>query len=317
MTAVEPLILTVVVLTFRRPAELIRALPAIVRQAEELGQDATLAATASVVVVDNDSLASARKAVESLGSRLIDYVVEPEPGIAAARNRGLDHAAESDLLVYIDDDESPRDGWLGSLVRTWREFHATAVMGRVISVFDGELEPWITAGDFFWRPTMPSGTVIQIAAAGNLLLDLRQVRRLGLRFDNRFGLTGGEDTLFSRQLIAAGGRIVWCDESEATDFVPPERVTRAWVLTRSRRNGNTTTAIDLYLAGSRRRRLVIRARALGGGAARIASGTARWGSGLATGSLRHQARGLRLANRGIGMIAAATGTVYEEYRRHD
>lgn len=317
MNPVEPVTLTVVVLTFRRPAELVRALPAIVRQVEDLGADAALGVQASIVVVDNDALASARGAVTSLGSSMVDYVVEPEPGIAAARNRGLDYAAGTDLLVYIDDDESPREGWLRSLVQTWRKFPATAVMGRVISVFDGELEPWIEAGDFFWRPTMPSGTEVQIVAAGNLLLDLRQVRAFGLRFDNRFGLTGGEDTLFSRQLLAAGGRMVWCNESEATDFVPPERVTRTWVLGRSRRNGNTTTAIDLYLAGSTRHRLAIRARALGGGVARIVSGIGRWGTGMATRSLRHQARGMRLTNRGIGMIAAATGTVYQEYARHD
>jgi glycosyltransferase involved in cell wall biosynthesis len=317
MSSAQPVTLTVVILTFQRPAELVRALPLIVAHVEALNASDDLGVTASILVVDNDAAGSARDAVTSLGSSFVEYVIEPEPGIAAARNRGLDGAADRDLLVFIDDDESPRDGWLSSLVRTWRKFPATAVMGRVISVFADEPEPWIAAGNFFWRPSMPSGTPVRIVAAGNLLLDLHQVRRYGLRFDNRFGLTGGEDTLFSRQLITAGGRMVWCDESEATDFVPPERVTRTWVLARSRRNGNTTTAIDLYLAGSAGRKFAIRLRALAGGAARVVSGIGRWASGLATRSLRHQARGLRLANRGVGMIAAATGTVYEEYARND
>ena len=67
------------------------------------------------------------------------------------------------------------------------------------------------------------------AHSNNLLLDLRWSRRLGLRFDPRFGLTGGEDTMFTHDLVGRGGTIVWCDEAVVRESVPADRATRSWV----------------------------------------------------------------------------------------
>jgi hypothetical protein len=47
----------------------------------------------------------------------------------------------------------------------------------------------------------------------------------------------------------------------------------------------------------------------------MAGGALRWGVGLCTGSLRHQARGARAAFRGAGMVAGAFGVVYVAYAR--
>jgi len=309
------LTLTVAVLTYRRPAELARALPAILDQVRALGTDAQFAVSADVLVVDNDEAATARLVVDALDSPLLRYVVEPRPGIAAARNRALDETVGSDLLVFIDDDERPRTGWLSHLVRTWQVTRAAAVSGRVISEFDAGLDPWVAAGDFFRRRSMRTGTEIRVAAAGNLLLDLRQIRGLGLRFDSSLGLSGGEDTLFSRQLQHRAGRIVWCEESAATDFVPAARTTRRWVLRRAWSHGNTESVIDLHLAHSSFRRTLVRVNATVHGLARVAGGGGRYVLGLLTGSNRHQARGLRSVCRGTGMLAGAFGVVYEEYAR--
>src|SRR3712207_6872477 len=57
----------------------------------------------------------------------------------------------------------------------------------------------------FDRPTHPTGATMSGAGAGNLLLDLRQVRALGLEFDERLGLTGRSEEhtseLQSRQYL--------------------------------------------------------------------------------------------------------------------
>jgi len=311
----SPLAVTVVVPSYQRPAELARALPAIVEQARDLADDPDI--TASVLVVDNDAAGSAEGAVRELNSSLVRYVIEPSPGIAAARTRGLAGTAGADVLVFIYDDESPRAGWLRALVDTWRDTGAAAVMGRVVSEYLEPPDAWVEAGRFFQRPSRVTGTEIPVAAAGNLLLDLAQLRGLGLRFDDRFGLSGGEDTLFSRQLVARGGRIAWCEESVATDYVPASRATRGWVLGRARRSGNTATRIDLYLAGTASARLLVRVTSAVGGVARMCAGGLRFVAGLLGRSRWHQARGLRTANRGIGMVAASFGTSYEEYARHD
>lgn len=313
----ERLTVTIGVLTYKRPEELALGLPLMLEQARALGTDLNADVTAEVLVIDNDPEGSAEYVVRALDGPDVRYALEAEPGIAAARNRAIDAAGQADLLIFIDDDERPRPGWLAPLVRTWRETGATAVMGRVISEFDGPLHPWVAAGDFFLRPSMPTGTPIQVAAAGNLLLDLQEVRVSGVRFDHRLGLTGGEDTLFSRQLTAYGARIVWCDESQATDHVPRSRMTRRWVLTRCWSHGNTTSTVGIYMAHGVGSRLAARIGSTLQGLARMAAGSGRFALGLVSRSKRHQARGLRTAFRGAGMVSGAFGHRYAEYARSD
>jgi glycosyltransferase involved in cell wall biosynthesis len=307
--------LLVAVLTYRRPATLERGLATMLRHVEKLARDTDRAISPSIVVVDNDPAESARSTVTGFHSDLIRYVPEPVPGISAGRNRALDEAANHDLLVFIDDDEEPQELWLEPLLDTWRQTRPAAVMGRVVSQFEAELDPWIAAGSFFRRRRLPTGTVVPVAAAGNLLLDMRQVRKAGVRFNNNFGLSGGEDTLFSRLLVRAGGTILWCDESVATDFVPADRTTRNWVLRRAWSHGNSAALVDIHSAERAMQRGVARLMSVFRGILRMCGGSLRFGFGTLMASHRHQARGLRTAYRGAGMLAGAIGVAYLEYAR--
>jgi glycosyltransferase involved in cell wall biosynthesis len=282
----------VAVLTYKRPRELSLGLPLILQHVAELNAGGDIAAR--VVVIDNDPEASARGALEQLDSELLSYVVEPVPGISAGRNRALDEAAADDLLVFIDDDERPRAQWLVPLV-----------------------DPWIQAGRFFVRRRMPTGSPVEVAAAGNLLLDMRQIRQSGVRFHLNFGLTGAEDTLFSRMLRQAGSQIVWCDESATTDFVPASRTTRRWVLLRAWSHGNSLALVDLHLADGLKLQLLVRLRFLARGLLRVGGGSGRYLLGVLSRSQQHQARGLRAVLRGAGMIAGAAGFAYLEYGRSE
>ncbi len=303
------------VLTFKRPAALDLTLERILAQVMTLEQVGGTEVRSRVLVVDNDPAASARHVVGRFSSEPVTYVVEAVPGISAGRNRALDEAADADLLVFIDDDETPLDSWLSSLIGTWQSTGATAVMGRVVSVFEAPLDPWIEAGGFFVRRSMPSGSPITVAAAGNLLLDMRQMTRMAVRFDPAMGLTGGEDTLLSRNIVERGGTIVWCDESAALDHVPASRATRTWVLTRAWSHGNTATLVDLKVSRTPARRLAVRVRALAKGAARIAGGSVRCVLGVLRGNLRDRARGRRAIYRGAGLMSGAVGIAYLEYAR--
>lgn len=302
---------TIGVPTYRRPElleALLRTLPSRIAECDDLG------IAVDVLVVDNDPAGSAREV--AAGADLpVRYVVEPAPGIAAARNRILDECVDRDLVAFIDDDEIPREGWLSSLIEVWREHGADAVMGRVISVFDEDVDPWLLASGTFRRPPRQTGTVLQVAAAGNLLLDLRSIRRLGLRFDTSLGLGGGEDTLFSRQLAQRGGLIVWCNESETEDLVVASRLSRSWAAQRAFSSANAGTRIQLQLTEGKTRRGILRLRALIGGVARIVVGGLRRTFGALTSNITHHARGTRLVHRGRGTIAAALGRRYDEYRR--
>jgi succinoglycan biosynthesis protein ExoM len=310
----------IAVLTYRRPEDIALALPRLGVQAMSGdGGRSPDGRPATVLVVDNDPEASARPIVEQLAGTLppglVRYVHEPKPGIAAARNRALAEAAASDLLVFIDDDETPSEHWLAQLVELQRSTGAAAVVGPVISEYEHEPEPWIEAGRFFRRRRLASGSRLDVAATNNLLLDLHQIRAMQLHFDERFGLSGGSDTLFTRQLVQRGGAMLWCDEAVVVDRVPAARLTRGWVLRRALRSGNSATRVSLELADSSRTRLAARGASLASGTVRLLGGSARAAAGLVTGSVAQRATGMRTAARGLGMSAGAFGYVYSEYRR--
>lgn len=307
--AEENLRVTVAIPSFRRPEQLsllLAALPARLAEAS--------AATVDVLVVDNSPEGSARPTVAA-APLPVRYAHETTPGISAARNRALDESRGSHLLAFLDDDEIPLPGWLSSLLDTWRIHRSAAVAGRVISVFAEGTDPWLIASGTFRRAQRATGSRLTTAAAGNLLLDLSQVRRLGLRFEPSLGLSGGEDTLFTRELVERGGTIVWCNESAAEDHVVPSRLTRDWANQRAFSAANGWVNVTLHLEKRRSRRFAARGRFLLGGGARMAAGLARQRYGRAAGHLHHDARGTRMFHRGRGMLAGARGHLYQEYAR--
>lgn len=301
----------VAVLTYRRPELLAALLPALTAQVASLGQ---LPAGSGVLVIDNDPDASARSTCEAAPG--VSYVHEPTPGIAVARQRALDEAPADALLAFIDDDEQPSPGWLAHLVTTWAEHDRPAgVAGRVLPAYQVEPDPWIVAGGFFVRRSLPTGTPVLTAGAGNLLLDLRQVAALGVQFDVSLGLRGGEDTLFTRQLTHRGGRLLWCEEAQAVDIVPADRATRAWVLQRAFSHAGAAARVDLSLADGPAGRAATRARLVAGGLARVPLAGATYLRGVLRGSARDRARAPWLAMRGLGLAAGGIGYGLVEYRR--
>lgn len=298
--------IVVAMLTYRRPQDLRVAVPAFLAEARPLG--------GSLLIVDNDPEGSARDYVVGLADPAVRYVHEPRPGIAAGRNRALAEVTD-ELLVFVDDDERPVDGWLQALLDCREATGAAVVVGAVVSEFEEPPPQWVVAGGFFDRRRLPTGTRVDVAATNNLLLDMARVGPTGARFDEAFGLSGGSDTLFTRTLERAGLPMVWCDEAVVIDMVPAARMTRSWVLARARRSGNSASRAELALASSAGQRLGVRVRYVGRGLVRVAGGAAR----VVLGALRRQdvqqLTGRRNVMRGRGMISGAFGRVVYEYKR--
>ncbi len=263
-------------LTYQRPATLAALLPELARQARLQGP------LARVIVVDNDPAGGAEEVVRSLGLAEVSYVHEPRPGIAAGRNAALRAAADLDILVFIDDDETPEQGWLAALLVTHDRLGGAAITGPVLRTLECEPAPWIRAARVFDRRRFPTGTPVEAAGTGNLLISLEHVRRHDLTFDDELGLAGGSDHLFTKQLRRTGGAIYWCDEAVVHEFVPRDRLTGAWTLRRGYRSGSTSVRVDLMLAGS--------------AAARRADPPARSGRRPRSGHRRRRARRGRTAH---------------------
>jgi glycosyltransferase involved in cell wall biosynthesis len=310
MTVPEPAVV-IAMLTFRRPDDLRAAIPALLDQIRVADVDAM------VLVVDNDPDGGAMSMAPELSEPHLRFVHEPSPGIAAARNRALIESTGSDVLIFIDDDERPEPGWLSNLLATWKDTGAAAVVGPVVSSFEEKPDDYITAGGFFIRRRMPTGTAIDVAATNNLLLDLAQLERADIRFDERFSASGGSDTLFTRELHRRGGRMVWCDEAIVVDVVPPNRSTRSWVLRRALRTGNSWSRTSVALESAPWPRLLRRLELTAQGVARVLGGGVRLAFGAVTRSVGHRARGARTVARGLGMTTGAWGLTYVEYRRRD
>ncbi|PPF48793.1 glycosyl transferase family 2 [Clavibacter michiganensis] len=313
------------ILTYRRPEDIRAVLPLVAEQAADLAaaarEDASLPRAVRIVVVDNDPAGGAGHAVEGAAAVSpipIAYAHEPAPGISAARNRALDEARDADLLVFLDDDERPDPGWLEALARARQATGSAGVAGPVRSEYEVEPDAWVQAGGFFVRRRPASGTRLEVAATNNLLLDLRAVRGARLRFDVDLGTQGGEDTLFTRQLVASGGLLTWCAEAGVVDVVPRARTTRRWVVLRAFSSGNSWSLTSVALApASPAARARIRADAVARGAVRAIGGTGRIAVGAVTGSIAHRAKGTRTLARGAGMVAGAFGWSYQEYARRD
>lgn len=231
-----PVRLGVAVCTYRRPAGLARLLAAL---PDGL---AGLTEVPPVLVVDNDGtdprVAEAVGAADGLDVRLM---VEPAPGISAARNRAFAEAEAADVttLALIDDDEWPEPGWLAALLARRAATGAAVVGGIVVPEFpapSAQLARWRR----FWSvlPQARAGRPF-VHATSNVLVDLVVLRDLARPlFDPSHGLSGGGDLVFFSRLFDLGVAMAWAENAVVREAVPAERASLAWLARRRRRVGN-------------------------------------------------------------------------------
>jgi succinoglycan biosynthesis protein ExoM len=294
---VRPIVVTVA--TYRRP----RLLADLLRSLESMSSKRTF----RVVVVDNDADASAREV--ALSSALeVTYVVESAPGIAEARNRGLDEVTSADsAVVFVDDDERVAVDWLDRLVDGWREQGTEVVTGPVVSVFASDCPRWIVDGGFIQRPRHRTGTRISTAATNNTLLSVAAWESAGRpRFDPSFSETGGSDTAFFTLLVRGGARIAWIDEALVEEDVPADRATFRWIWRRAVRGGNVQARVQSL--GTRR----------GAMAARVAASLPYRAVRLVSGLVwyrRLRAEDLIPLAWQCGLVGGLSGRLIKEYKR--
>ena len=224
--------------TFRRPRSLARLLGAIAR----LKTDAEI----SVLVADND--AQAHQGFDLCAGMASSYrwplraVIEPERGIAQARNRLAAEALNSDaqFIAMIDDDEWPQENWIAEFLKARRTTGADVLQGSILFVpSDDGASPMPDIRHITGPIDMPQG-------AGNLLICRRVLEETASPwFDPAFALTGGEDQDFFMRLKRAGYRFGWADDARAWGDVAAARNDLGWVLRRAYSNGNSDMRVLL------------------------------------------------------------------------
>ncbi len=301
----ERIRVVVAMLTYRRPDLLDESLAALANLTMPESADV------SFLIVDNDPDASARALVEERAARFpvaLDYVVEPEPGIPAARNRALDEAITrgANLLCFTDDDVQPRVDWLDSLVRCARSTGAAMTFGAV------RFMPWSDTTSR-WQRAIAAGigaraTVLEryaaryaargqvvVGATSNCAIDADWAASYGIRFDTAMRESGGSDTAFREAVRRSGGTLVWSADAIVDEQLPAERLSLRYQFRRAVAHGATTALVGRPVPQPMLRSPY----------ARIVSGTALMiAPVLGRGSFM---AGLHLVGMGVGMLRARRG----------
>jgi len=262
----------------------------------------------AVVVVDNDVSRSAEEVCAEV--RLpwpLKYVVESHRGIAQARNRAIREAGDVDFIVFIDDDEFPTATWLDELLWTRAQFGADVVCGPVLPSFAADVPDWVKIGGFFDRGIRESGSTPDECRSGNVLICASVFAGVSA-FDERFGLTGGEDTEFFLRVRRAGYKIVCSAEACVYETVPTSRANLKAVLRRAYQSGNSWVLCESKLDRRVSRRIIRTAKACGWIVIGSASACVSPLFGMPT-----IARSLRNIWLGAGMLTALAGLSYQAY----
>jgi GT2 family glycosyltransferase len=184
-----------------------------------------------VVVVSDGSTDGTHTYLETLSTPLdLQVVVQPNRGVAAARNQGVTRA-QGELILFLDDDVMPAPTLIAEHMRT----HATAeheivVLGPMLSPPDFAMLPWVRyeqamlykqyramqAGD--WEPSPRQ------FYTGNASLARQQLIDIG-GFDEHFHRA--EDVELAYRLAARGLRFVF--NADAVGYHYAERSLESWL----------------------------------------------------------------------------------------
>ena len=171
-----------------------------------------------IVVVDNGSTDDTPMVIRgaSHGDIPVRYISEPIPGKSRALNRSIE-VTDSEILLWTDDDVRVRPDWLTKMVAPILSGEADACAGGV-KLAAHLIQPWMTASHKSWYASFDRLTFERQPSmiGANMAVSRRVIRSIP-SYDPELGPPGtgsGEETLFSRQLLTAGFKLLFVDDAD-------------------------------------------------------------------------------------------------------
>ncbi|MGF6777431.1 glycosyltransferase family 2 protein [Paraburkholderia sp. GAS334] len=219
--------LSVLVPTFRRPADLARCLSALQRQQR---------APDEVIVVvrpdDRETLACLHDPAVK-GALPLRIAIVEVPGQVAALNRGLD-VAKGDVIAITDDDAAPRPDWAQRIASAFESDLLLGALGgrdwvhEKGGILDGA-RPLVgklrASGKIIGNHHLGVGGAREVDMLKGANMSYRREAIRTIRFDPRLRGAGAQvhnDMAFSMSVKHAGWKLVY-DPQVAVDHFPAER----------------------------------------------------------------------------------------------
>ena len=201
---------SVVICTRDRPEHLVRCL----RSLQQLSQ-----LPDEILVVDN---APSSDATKQLVAQIpgIRYVLEPRPGLSAARNTGIRHCT-GEIIAFTDDDLTLHTDWIARLRQSFSDPKVMVVTGLVLAAelktqsqfifekywsFNRGYRVLTFDNDYFEKYKLLGVPAWRIGAGANMAFRRKAIELVG-DFDERLGAgTSGcsEDSEFWYRVLAEG-----------------------------------------------------------------------------------------------------------------
>ncbi len=203
----RPLTFSLIIPTYRRPAQLSACLQALARQ--DYPRDLF-----EVIVVDDGGETPLDPVVTPFTNKLaVTLIRQANAGPAVARNTGVARA-RGQWLAFTDDDCTPAPSWLRALAACFTATPADAVAGRTVNALPDN--PYATASQllvsflFAYHNTDPQQA--RFATTSNLALPAEPFRALA-GFDPTFPVPGGEDYELCNRWLSHGYRLRYAPEA--------------------------------------------------------------------------------------------------------
>ena len=221
---------SVIICTYNRVAYLPRTLEALATQTVPC-QDF------EIVLVDNNSPDNTPEVCREFGEKHPElnfrYLTESRQGLSFARNRGIDEA-QSDILVFIDDDAFAAPDYLQNLIRFFEATpDAAAAGGRIYPLFESKRPDWLPEILMSLMSVIDLGNQVclfkkKFPIGANMAFRRKTIQTYG-NFNVKLGrrgdkLEGAEEKDLFLKIRTAGEKVYYIPDATVRHVIPDKRL---------------------------------------------------------------------------------------------